>query len=727
MSKISLASNANGTGIFTLASPATNTNRTLTLPDSTGTLLDTNGGTITGTLTVTGVTTLGNGAVLGVPASGTATNLTGLPLTTGVTGTLPTANGGTALTSFTSGGVVYASSASVLATSSNLTHNGTTLTLKNGYYEAYDPADSTSAGYGMRFYTDGGGTKTENGRLAVLQTATSGSLSSMIFQTNNGTSLSEQMRLTSTGLGIGTSSPTVKLDITGYETRLLAPSSGKSISIYADANSSAIGYLSSGYLVFGKTTSTISTQFTEQLRLDSAGNLGLGVTPSAWRTDSGPAKAVQLPGGSVWAYSTSEISLGQNYYYGAGGGRYRLVDGKISNYFQSSGEHYWQTSVTGLAGVAATNIDIMTLDSSGNLGLVVTPSAWGGSFKALQVGLGTSLYNNTSANGTFLGSNFYWNGTNNIYIGTSTATAYAQNGGQHQWFQAASGTAGDAITFTQAMTLDASGNLAIGTTTVNNANSDVLTIGKNSASYDVAAVIRQFANGTAANLQLIAANDTGAAYNFISSSTQGGTQHWRLGGVGGFTGGLAFSTSGSERARIDSSGNLLVGCTATNVTGSIGFRYLGGGRLAITDAASTDATTTYEAYSTGAGAFRFYVGYGGTIFATSITITAISDERLKENVRNIDTGLDSIMALKPRRFDWKEGKGQDKKNVAGFIAQEFEQVFPECVGVSQAGADGIEYKNINHETLIPTLVKAMQEQQALITQLTNRITTLETA
>ena len=77
MSKISLASNASGTGIFTIASPATNTNRTLTLPDTTGTLLDTNGGTITGTLTVTGVTTLGNGAVLGVPASGTVTNLTG--------------------------------------------------------------------------------------------------------------------------------------------------------------------------------------------------------------------------------------------------------------------------------------------------------------------------------------------------------------------------------------------------------------------------------------------------------------------------------------------------------------------------------------------------------------------------------------------------------------------------------------------------------------------------
>jgi hypothetical protein len=173
-------------------------------------------------------------------------------------------------------------------------------------------------------------------------------------------------------------------------------------------------------------------------------------------------------------------------------------------------------------------------------------------------------------------------------------------------------------------------------------------------------------------------------------------------------------------------GNLLVGTTDSSGTVGAGFKVLSG-RPVTVNAASTDATTIYEAYSTGAAAYRFYVGMGGTIFATSITITAISDERLKENVRNIDTGLDAIMALKPRRFDWKEGKGQDKKNVAGFIAQEFETVFPECVSTSKAGEDGIEYKNINHETLIPTLVKAMQEQQALITQLTARITALEGA
>jgi len=181
---------------------------------------------------------------------------------------------------------------------------------------------------------------------------------------------------------------------------------------------------------------------------------------------------------------------------------------------------------------------------------------------------------------------------------------------------------------------------------------------------------------------------------------------------------------GTERMRIDSSGNLLVGRTSfggSATGGEIGAN----GSINSYSPDTTNSSATLSAYSNGASAYRFYVGWGGTIFATSIVITAISDERLKENVRDIDTGLSSIMALKPRRFDWKEGKGQDKKNVAGFIAQEFEDVFPECVGASKAGGDGIEYKNINHETLIPTLVKAIQEQQALITTLTARITALE--
>jgi hypothetical protein len=258
-----------------------------------------------------------------------------------------------------------------------------------------------------------------------------------------------------------------------------------------------------------------------------------------------------------------------------------------------------------------------------------------------------------------------------------------------------------------------------------------LGIGTSSPSYklDVQAAtsVIQTKSTTGTNAAYYIANNTGGDFYIgrenSAGSTFGTTAYssvlWSAGAYP-----MAFFTNGTERARIDSSGNLLVGKTATNVL-TRGAELLPTGQILSTLAGSTNATDTLDVYSTGAGAYRFYVDMAGTIHATAIVITAISDQRLKENVRDIDTGLSTIMALKPRRFDWKEGKGQDKKNAAGFIAQEFEEVFPECVSTSKAGADGIEYKNINHETLIPTLVKAIQQQQTLIESLTTRLTALE--
>ena len=342
-----------------------------------------------------------------------------------------------------------------------------------------------------------------------------------------------------------------------------------------------------------------------------------------------------------------------------------------------------------------------TLDSSGNLGLGVTPSAWGsGVYQALEMSNGTGIaaYTGTTAPVMVVNSNAYRNSSsgNFTYKVSNSATQYIQNQGVHSWQIAPSGTAGNAITFTQAMTLDASGNLLVGSTSSSFGASGRGVIEVNGSSSSVSA--NMVAGARAGYLF-----HNGTDYSVVNFKS----------------GALIFSTNDTERARIDSSGNLLVGKTVTTTSVGVGAMMFPTGFIAST--AANTLADNYNYYNTTAGAYRFYVDNGGTIHATSIVITAISDQRLKENIRDINTGLNSIMALRPRRFDWKEGKGQDKKDAAGFIAQEFETVFPECVSTSKAGEDGIEYKNINHETLIPTLVKAIQEQQAIIDSLKARL------
>jgi hypothetical protein len=116
-----------------------------------------------------------------------------------------------------------------------------------------------------------------------------------------------------------------------------------------------------------------------------------------------------------------------------------------------------------LSGIAfGTNgTERMFLNVSGNLGLGVTPSAWD-TYKAFQIGAQGSLASvSTVVN---LSQNAYWSASGHTYIATGTAAQYHINDGVFAWRTAPSGTAGNAISFTQAMMLNASGNLSIGNT-----------------------------------------------------------------------------------------------------------------------------------------------------------------------------------------------------------------------------------------------------------------------
>jgi hypothetical protein len=127
----------------------------------------------------------------------------------------------------------------------------------------------------------------------------------------------------------------------------------------------------------------------------------------------------------------------------------------------------------------------VTIDASSNVGVGVTPSAWGVNTKAMQLGDYAAIFSNTANGSANISMNASFDGTNWKYKNSNwPANYYSQINGQHQWWNAPSsgaGGAGTTATFTQAMTLDALGNLLVGLT----------------AAGTTAAKTIQIANGTA--------------------------------------------------------------------------------------------------------------------------------------------------------------------------------------------------------------------------------------
>jgi hypothetical protein len=168
--------------------------------------------------------------------------------------------------------------------------------------------------------------------------------------------------------------------------------------------------------------------------------------------------------------------------------------------------------------------EAMRIDASGNLGLGVTPNAWG-SGPAMQIGnLGIASRTSLPSLAQF-SANQYWDGAAHRYIATNFATIYSQNVGAHSWGIAASGTAGDAISFTQAMTLDSSGNLLVNrtanTSTASqvaisyNANAGTIGLGIQATVQDIGTAV-QFVNTSGAVCGTISQGTSTTAYNTSS-------------------------------------------------------------------------------------------------------------------------------------------------------------------------------------------------------------------
>ena len=453
-------------------------------------------------------------------------------------------------------------------------------------------------------------------------------------------------------VGIGTSSPATKLAINGG-VQILAGNALNFQNAAADANGTISNSGASG-------NSTLSFN-SGALLLNGSGNLGLGVSPSAWST----GKALQTQAGSLYAFSSSLLDVNQNAYYD---GAYKYVNTAAASFYrQNSGTHSWSVAASGTAGNTITFYEAM------NVGLsVITLSADEGNVSA------------------------------------ASSIRFRTDG-------------------TERMRLDLDGNLLVGTTTAPGVNGGGIAIYRsdyprltfrNSTSGD----------GTGDGLQVaLVGNDV--TYDLAES----GYQRW--------------TTAGTERARITSEGRLLVNHTSNTGTLAVkGIVALTGGdanTYAITcgndasDAISFGSTSTNSYIQTWNGrnlnlndqgnavyikpAYNNTTGSAANVFVDSAGFLqrSTSSLRYKTDVKNATHGLAEVLALRPVTY---KGINDGETIFGGLIAEEIHDAgLIEFVAYDAEGKpDALHYGN-----MVSLLIKAIQEQQAMINDLKAKVAALE--
>jgi hypothetical protein len=372
-------------------------------------------------------------------------------------------------------------------------------------------------------------------------------------------------------------------------------------------------------------------------------------------------------------------------------------------------------------------VERMRIDSSGNVGIGTTaPNAKLGIYSSTSTANLTQWFGGTSdpnfitiAKSGVTGAGA---GTPQFSLGMDYSTTYvdlaaikfardAGAGGNMQFFTGVSANG------TERMRIDSSGNVGIGTTAPAANIRLSLIEGTNTAPYQ----LRLGHNNTGYSYDIGRSTSTGllAFYGNQTSATG-----YTFGGVDG------------ERMRIDSSGNVLVGATTFPsasskmlVSGDLNATYTNG---VIQGQSKTAGDVSYPALylskfdnnsTTSQVLVRFAIGnYAagqGQINANGVNAAAFgsfSDSRLKENITDLPSQLNNILALRPVEFDFIESEGGGHQ--IGFIAQEVQEIYPDLVGERTDGMLTLSDMNKNDARLI----KAIQEQQTLIEALTARLT-----
>jgi hypothetical protein len=382
-------------------------------------------------------------------------------------------------------------------------------------------------------------------------------------------------------VGIGTSSPTQRLDVS-----MLNSGASGTVAVFRNAGTStvntaarivltsrsgdeirgsyieAINVGGANYpfdLVFGTSSSNATPN--EKMRLNSAGTLGLGVTPSEWGIANSSVlqiknTAIAGRGNDLYLYANTYISGSQNRY---------IASDFASLYYQDQGNHVWSMAPSGTAGNTISFTQRMTLTAAGNLG--IGTSSPGANIEVL--GNSAAVKINESGGG-------------DLRLSVTGSTARINAFSNHPLLFSTNNT--------ERMAITSAGNVGIGTTSPDTR----LTVLKNSnADFSSQAALRASSLQTFSNSSVTTAvvfnGTTGNSDKFISVDNAGGTQFFSLGYQNGATrrnviqfdqnNTIYLSTAGTERMRITSAGNVGIGTSSPNssnklqVTGDIGLTW----------------------------------------------------------------------------------------------------------------------------------------------------------
>ena len=260
----------------------------------------------------------------------------------------------------------------------------------------------------------------------------------------------ERVRIDSTGLGIGTSSPRRQIHLhnsASATTKLMITNGATGES--NDGQGFQLGIDSSGNALLENRENTnliLSTNNTQRMTITSGGDVGVGVTPDAW---AGTGEAIQLGGSGHLSTSDSYAYINSNAYYGSGW-KY-ITSSTAAQYSQAAGTHRWSTAASGTADAALSWSEKLRIGTAGELQLGGTTNAGFVDFDGQNLQLNTQRNPNT---GTFVNTGFSHAGL----------TLLGSSGGSSIKFYtaAANNTVG-----TERMMLNKDGQLLVGTSSIN--------------------------------------------------------------------------------------------------------------------------------------------------------------------------------------------------------------------------------------------------------------------